>query len=352
MPEAAASVPPSWREDLQAAAPWADTADARWLRNLNESHPWRVRVGDIRLGDGRRVVLKYPADAARMTREWAAARLLSHPDAPPVAPILLGADEARRVLLFEHVTGRPLSVVLDGDGAMTAWREAARAIARLHLWAEGVASEWLPADAAASASERLPVYDIPADELVAPFVRSGGDRGGISAAVAAARQAYVEPGTWLGFAHGDLQTRHIFCTDAGPRLIDWEHAGQRHRLYDLACLIAKPINHGRRLPLEAEAIAIAEYARVGSLDPVLLNRALAPVLAYEYLIGVAELDRGEMGPAEARACLEGLIRLGGRDARLTPVSDAAALLLDRLPGENLPFYSGLCTRPLRPGSSP
>jgi hypothetical protein len=153
--------------------------------------------------------------------------------------------------------------------------------------------------------------------------------------------SFLIPVPWLGFTHGDLQTRHFLCTETGPRLVDWERAGLRHRLYDLACLIEKPVNHGRRLPRWAEEAAVAEYARVCSLDPEEVRYELGPVLAYERLIGVAEEQTGDLGPAEARACLDGLLALADRDARLAPIGEAAVALLDLLPEESLPFCAGL-----------
>jgi hypothetical protein len=337
----ASAAPPSWREDLQAALPWTDAAGAEWIGNLNATHPWRVIVGDIRLADGRRVVLKSQSDKERFTGEWAAARFLAGPDAPCVAPVCLGADAPRRVLVFEHVAGQDLVTVLDAEGAAAAWIEAVRVVASFHRWADGFMSRWEPLRPPGTASSLLPVYDLPQVELVAPFVRVGGKRAEVTAAVEAARRAYLEPGRWLGFTHGDLQTRHMLHTEAGLRIIDWEHAGPRHRLYDLACLIAKPINHGRRLPRWAQEVAIEEYARVSAFALEAVRRELSQVLAYEYLIGVAELDRGELGPAEARACLEGLIGLAESDSRLAPLADAAPAVLDRLPREELPLFAGL-----------
>jgi hypothetical protein len=45
--------------------------------------------------------------------------------------------------------------------------------------------------------------------------------------------------------------------------------------------------------------------------------------------------------AEARACLDGLMALADRDARLAPIGEAAMALLALLPEESLPFYAGL-----------
>jgi hypothetical protein len=334
-------VPPSWREDLQAAAPSVDPARAAWLGNLNASHPWRTIVGDIRLGDGRRVVLKYQTDMQRLRREWAAARLLETPGAPRIAPACLGADEARKVLVFERITGPELIVALDGAGARLAWLEATRAVAHLHCWATDLTALWLELCPEDETSNRFAVYDLPHEELVAPFVQAGLSEACASSAVGAARQAVAEPGRWLCFTHSDLQTRHFFCTEAGPRIVDWEFAGLRHRLYDLACLIAKPVRHGRRVPRWAVEAAIAEYTRVCSLDPEEVRGELALVLAYELLIGVAEYYREEAGPADTRACLEGLLALVSQASTLAPLGEPAAVLLESFPGDDLPFCAGL-----------
>jgi hypothetical protein len=105
------------------------------------------------------------------------------------------------------------------------------------------------------------------------------------------------------------------------------------------------VNHGRRLPRWAEAAAVAEYAHVCGLDPEEVRRELGPVLAYERLIGVAEEQTGDLGLAEARACLDGLLALADRDARLAPIGEAAMALLTLLPEESLPFYAGLDEHP-------
>lgn len=333
--------PPSWRQDLQAAVPWVEPARAVWLGNLNEAFPWRTVVGDVRLADGRRVILKYHTETERLERERAAARFLADVTAPRIAPECLGVDEARGVLVFERLSGPTLAEVLDEEAALETWLDAARMVAHLHRWASDLASRWLAFYPRDSKGNRFPSYALPLEALVAPFARVGKAGARLKAAIAVAQQSVAEPGSWLGFTHGDLQTRHFLCTEAGLRIVDWERAGLRHRLYDLACLIEKPVNHGRRLPRWAEEAAVAEYARVCAIDPEELRRELGPVLAYERLIGVAEEQTGDMGPAEARACLGGLLILGDQDARLAPIGEAAEALLDLLPAEDLPFYAGI-----------
>jgi Ser/Thr protein kinase RdoA (MazF antagonist) len=337
----ASEAPPSWREDLQAAVPWIDPAALVWLGNLNAKYPWRTVVGDVRLADGRRVVLKYQTDTERMERERGAARFLEDATAPRIAPECLGADAARRVLVFERLSGPTLAEALEGEAARATWLQAARSVATLHCWATDLTSRWLELCPQDGAADRLPAYALPLEALVAPFRRAGEFGTHLWGAIALAQQVVAEPGPWLGFTHGDLQTRHFLFTETGPRIVDWERAGLRHRLYDLACLIEKPVNHGRRLPRWAEEAAVAEYARVCALDPEEVRRELGPVLAYERLLGVAEEQTGDLGPAEARACLDGLLALADRDPRLAPIGEAAVALLDLLPEESLPVCAGL-----------
>jgi aminoglycoside phosphotransferase (APT) family kinase protein len=333
--------PPSWREDLHAAVPWIDPAAPEWLGNLNARYPWRTVVGDIRLADSRRVILKYHSDMERVERERAAARFLEDAAAPRIAPQCLGADPDRKTLVFERLSGLTLAEALDGEAAWAAWLEAARMVASLHRWATDRTSRWLELCPQDGTADRLPTYALPLEALVAPFHRIGEPGTHLIATIRAAQQAVAEPGRWLAFTHGDLQTRHILYTETGLRIVDWERAGLRHQLYDLACLIEKPVNHGRRLPRCAEEAAVAEYARARGLDPDEVRRELAPVLAYERLIGVAEEQTGDLGLAGARACLDGLVALADRDARLAPIGEAAGALLDLIPEESLPFCAGL-----------
>jgi hypothetical protein len=169
----ASEAPPSWRQDLQAAVPWIDPVSAVWLGNLNAKYPWRTAVGDVRLADGRRVVLKYQTDTQRMEHERAAARFLEDATAPRIAPECLGADAARRVLLFERLSGPTLAEALDEEGARATWREAARMVASLHHWATDRTPRWLELCPQDGAADRLPAYALPLEALVASFHRAG-----------------------------------------------------------------------------------------------------------------------------------------------------------------------------------
>lgn len=179
------------------------------------------------------------------------------------------------------------------------------AVAALHRAAEQPQADWLelwPADHSAS---RLASYDLAPEALLTPFQSAGAAMAELRAAITAARRAVGEPGRWLAWTHGDLQTRHLFWTEGGVRIVDWEGAGLRHRLYDLACLLNKPTVHARRLSTTAHDSAVMQYAQAGDLDAGEVRTALVPVLAYEWLIGVAETYPD--APATVRADLESIV---------------------------------------------
>jgi Phosphotransferase enzyme family len=335
------NVPPNWREDLQTAVPWVAATKAEWLRNLNAATPWRTVVGEIRLDDGQRVILKYQTDAEGMQKEHAAARFLEGTGAPRIAAACLGADTTRRVLVFERLDGPTLVEALEGEGARAAWLEAARALASLHHWAAERTARWLELCPRDRIGDRRPVYARPFEALVAPFRRVGAAGASLMTAITLAQQAVAAPGPWLGFTHSDLQTRHVFCTASGMRVVDWERAGPRHQLYDLACLITKPVRRGRRVPRWAETAAVAKYARACALDAKEVSQELAPVLAYEYLVGVAEEQTEDSSREQARAALDGLRELAERDVRFAPIGEVVPALRELLPGEDLPFCAGL-----------
>ena len=148
-----------------------------------------------------------------------------------------------------------------------------------------------------------------------------------------------EPGRWLAWTHSDLQTRHLLWTEGGVRIVDWEGAGLRHRLYDLACLLNKPTVHARRLSAAAHDGAVVQYAQACGLDAGEVRAALVPVLAYECLIGVAETYPDE--PATVRADLESIVACTRNDRTYGPLARAAAQLLAQLPAGELPVFAGL-----------
>lgn len=330
--------PTTWREDLNWLIPGQITEGATWLENLNAPFPWRSVVGHIRLPDSHEIILKYHTKPEAFQHEWAVARFFTDAHAPLIAPPCLGAYEQRKVLAFDHLVGPELTAVLDGAQAQTVWRTAVQAIAELHQWAVDRHEVWLdiwPHDRQAPC---LPLYDLTIDALLAPFQSIGAVTADLTTAITMARHAVAAPGPWLTFTHADLQTRHLFWTNAGLRIVDWERAGLRHRLYDLACLIDKPTVHGRRLPHAAEDSTIMRYARACGLDAEAVRTALIPVLTYERLIGIAEDYPTE--PARARACLEGIITLTQHDHTYAIIGQAAVRLLAMLPEADLPLFAG------------
>jgi aminoglycoside phosphotransferase (APT) family kinase protein len=246
------------------------------------------------------------------------------------------------VLAYARLAGPELTAVLDGPAARSAWGAAVTSLAALHQWAATRHERWLalmPADRSAS---RLAAYDLPVEALLRPFHAVGMATPELGTAIERARQAVAAPGSWLAFTHGDLQTRHLLWTAAGLRIVDWEGAGLRHRLYDLACLLDKPTAHGRRLPQTAHDGAIMEYARLCGLDAAAVRAELIPVLAYERLIAVAEDDPTQ--PALNRAALEGLIALTAPAPAYAAIGHAAGRLLETLPEDAVPFFAGFGDR--------
>jgi Ser/Thr protein kinase RdoA (MazF antagonist) len=341
------STPPStWRDDVDALLPGQLGAQARWMANLNARFPWRNVVGHIRLPDARDIVLKYHYTPADLYHEWAVARFLSDPSAPPLGPTCLGIHEQRMLLAFDYIAGVELTEVLDHDDADSVWDTAVRAVATLHLWAQSRWDAWLalwPTDQYAS---RVPDYDLPLDTLLAPFYTVGAVTPALTTAIAQARTVLAEPEGWLGFTHTDLQTRHLLWTAAGVQIIDWEGAGLHHRLYDLACLIDKPTGHGRQLPSAAHERAIAVYAETCGLDPLSVRHTLIPILTYERLIAIAEDHPTES--ARVRAALDGIISITRNDSAYASIGHAAGVLRETLPATELPTFAGFAQRTRMP----
>lgn len=337
------STPPlTWRDDVDALLPGQLGAQALWITNLNARFPWRNVVGHIRLPDAREIVLKYHNTPQDLHHEWAVARFLSDTSAPPLAPRCLGIDQQRMLLAFDYIDGVELTEALDHDGAANVWDCAVRAVAALHLWAQSHGDAWLtlwPTDQHAS---RLPTYDLPLDTLLAPFHTVGAVTPALTTAIVEARTVLAEPEAWLGFTHADLQTRHLLWTAAGLQIIDWEGAGLRHRLYDLACLIDKPTGHSRQLPQTAQDRAIGVYAEACGLDPVAVRRTLIPILTYERLIAIAEDHPAK--PARVRAALDGIIGSTRNDPAYASIGHAAAVLRETLPATELSTFAGFLRR--------
>lgn len=332
--------PPHWREDLAAALGTPGAAGADWLGDLNSTRPWCTLVGDVQLRDGRRLVMKYHQDAGEWAHERAAARFLMVPGAPPVGPRFAGGDERSLVLVFERLSGTELGDALDASEdstAMATLLAAARTLGELHRWSRALKHRWLHEVPGGAATELLPGYDRSDEELAAPFRRVVNVTESFLGTLAMIRRTMTAPGRWLGFCHGDLQVRHVVVTAAGVRFIDWERAGLRHQVYDLACLLTKPQAVGGRLPIAAQAAAATAYCHAAGLRVDELSADLACIVAFESLIGVAENHETE--PALAAGQLAELMTQAY--GPLQPLHAPAAALRAELGHDRLRVYRGL-----------
>ncbi|MFJ7204093.1 phosphotransferase family protein [Streptomyces sp. NPDC098789] len=190
-----------------------------------ESSP-RSRVWRVELADGPAVLKQLvagPGAQDRYVREVTALRLAGRRAAGPVAPVLLAADPAERVLVLEHLEHRrpgPEWIV-----------EYAAALARLHACGAALSG----AEAAG-----LPRWRGPGESDVASFLILAGELGAeVPAGARAQLAALVER---LGAApvdsllHGDPCPGNDLHTPAGIRFVDFEQAAVGSGLAELAYL--------------------------------------------------------------------------------------------------------------------
>ncbi|MEU9026628.1 aminoglycoside phosphotransferase family protein [Streptomyces sp. NPDC048383] len=191
----------------------------RWRRlgSSPRSRVWRVEL------PGTTAVVKQLVDGPeaddRYAREVTALRLAARA-ASPVAPALLAADPAARVLVLEHLAHRPPA----GDWTV----DYAAALARLHATAgpadAGALPRWkgpgradIHSFLALAATLRVPVATGVADELDALVERLG-----------------RAPGHAL--LHGDPCPGNDLHTPTGTRFVDFEQASLGSGLMELAYL--------------------------------------------------------------------------------------------------------------------
>ncbi|MFE5398602.1 aminoglycoside phosphotransferase family protein [Streptomyces sp. NPDC056568] len=194
---------------------------------LLDSSP-RSRVWRVGLDGGSRVIVKQIADGggtgpdgdARYAREVAALRLAARATRPAVAPALLAADAASRVMVLEH---------LDDLGAVDDWMPGyAESLARLHALTGPADAGTLPAwsgPAAADAESFLAfaaALDVPVpprvpDELAGLIER-------------------LDPASHHALLHGDPCPGNDLRTAAGVRFVDFEQASLGNGLVELAYL--------------------------------------------------------------------------------------------------------------------
>ncbi|UGQ15614.1 aminoglycoside phosphotransferase family protein [Yinghuangia sp. ASG 101] len=172
------------------------------------------------------VVVKFLADDSphwvqRFRHEISAYRAFTRQRPPVRVPRLFGADPERRVLVLEHVPGRPVAVERHPGAALS------RADIRAVLHAFGSLNTWKPpAGSFHAAFDYLPRVDR-YHRLSLLTDRDASDLAQLL------RGLSRMP---LQLCHGDALFSNVLLTSGGPALVDWEFVGYHLPGYDLAVL--------------------------------------------------------------------------------------------------------------------
>ena len=278
--------------------------------DVRQVRPWSVARCHLDGPDGPRTVIAkwlrsnpegFRVDRRQIVTEAAALRLVGEL-APRLAPALLAHDPAHDLLITEDLAPRRtlhsmLSPGLSPTG-ITGLHEFAGAIARLHVATAAAATPgpWaaearIPVDrrSASAVLERLAELTEPTDA-----VRRDVDR-----AVA----AIDAPGPFDVFSNGDSGANNVLVAADGAdgRLIDFEHAGRRHGLLDVAALyvpgsmwmtIADPVPLG----LEETYRTAAGEAMPAMLDDASFRSGLASACALRTLEKLRRFDKLDVRP--------------------------------------------------------
>ena len=185
-------------------------------------------------------------DDERGFTDWASLAFLSElPEAAGIAPRFFAGDPNERLLVMEDLGGsRSLADVLDTGDDVTILRtlqELARVMARLvaatfdreqnfertraALPGAGDLGRWREAERWLEGRARLERW---ADSLGVALPI------GFYKAMRHVAALYAEPGPYLAFSHGDPAPSNNHVRNGQVRLIDFEHGGYRHALYDLS----------------------------------------------------------------------------------------------------------------------
>lgn len=172
------------------------------------------------------VVVKYLADDSshwvqRFRHEISAYRTFTRQRPPVRVPRMLGADPERRVLVLEHVPGRPIAVERHPGTAL------ARGDIRAVLHAFGTLNTWKPpAGAFQAAFDYLPRVE----RYHALGLLTDRDAGDLAQLLRGLSRLPLQ------LCHGDAMLSNVLMTSHGPALVDWEFVGYHLPGYDLAVL--------------------------------------------------------------------------------------------------------------------
>ncbi|HET6795017.1 MAG TPA: phosphotransferase, partial [Acidimicrobiales bacterium] len=212
--------------------------------------PWSVARIHLSGGETATVVAKWlrdgrdglRADPSQVTTEYSALVFLSRVS-PGSAPRPLGVDQEAGVLLLEDLGPRRplLDLIVEAQGgAKEGLRLFAADLARMHVKTRGgrdgyyqERARWGPVDPRGELlrfCHPLPDLDGLGDVLGAPA------RVAVTSDVARLLDELAEPGPFLAFSNGDSGVNNYLIHGRDGRFIDFEFAGFRHCLTDVACL--------------------------------------------------------------------------------------------------------------------
>ncbi|MDI2132885.1 aminoglycoside phosphotransferase family protein [Yinghuangia seranimata] len=172
------------------------------------------------------VVVKYLADDSshwmqRFRHEITAYRTFTRQRPPVRVPRLFGADPERRVLVMEHIPGRPVAVERHPGSAL------ARADIRAVLHAFGVLNTWRPPTGSFHAAfDYLPRVE----RYHALGLLTDRDASDLAQLLRGLSRVPLQ------LCHGDAMLSNVLLTSHGPALVDWEFVGYHLPGYDLAVL--------------------------------------------------------------------------------------------------------------------
>lgn len=258
-----------------------------------------LRCGVNGCPDLRSIIIKqHKGDAERGFTDWASLAFLSSLSlAHDIAPHFWGGHAQERFFLMEDLgAAANLERLLDQADAgavATALTGLAQTMARLVVAGYGQESAYqerrsqLPGDALFSrqtearrwrdARERVERWAEIANSPMSP---------GFEAACDSVALAYVEPGAYLAFSHGDPAPSNNHCRAGRVHLLDFEYGCFRHLLYDLSgWAILCP------LPDHWLTLMVQEFRRSVTVTPIIellqdergFKEAWAQICAYRAL---------------------------------------------------------------------
>jgi Ser/Thr protein kinase RdoA (MazF antagonist) len=361
-------------ETLLAEA-WGERAEIRAAGALRD----RRHVFRLRAGSGRSAVLKRRDDHDRgpgrgFGAELAALAYLSAmPE--PVAPRLLGADEAAGILLMEDLGPGPslADSLLAGDRAraeadLTAY---ARALGSLHAWSMSRPGELADlrtrhAPGAALRPEWLGAIEAGGAPFLSAAAALGLAAGGVAEEMSGLGEMLRGAG-YLGLVHGDACPDNVRLLAGGAQIFDFEASGWGPVVLDAAYLQAPFPSCWcfASLPAAAAAPAVAAYraciesagiALGPSWDAATAAALIGWIIARgQAITRMLDEDR-EWGTTTMRprllAWLRNFTDAAGRAGVLPRLRSLAGAMHDRLgarwPGTVIPDYPALAG----PGSAP